>query len=268
MHSPAEISEDLRRAGLAENDNLILHSSYKSTGGVPGGPQEIIRAIQDVIGPNGNLMVPTFTYSMPMWNIEPFHRENSKSRTGSIPESVRLHPRALRSFHPTHSVAVIGPDAEEIVRNHLHSTPLGIGSPFHRMYERGAKILMLGTFQDTNSTLHYCEVLAVPYVNVAFSKSQDFEIAWFVNDKEQLEYTQIFEIPGCSRGFRAIEQPLREEGILKDVRIGDAASQIMDMKPLVNSAVNLLKKSPGLLLCHTATCMICPKRRKSLETQV
>ena len=263
-----QLAAEFTRAGIRPGEYLILHSSLKSLGEVEGGAETVVAALLDVLGPAGHLLVPTFTYSLTMWSREPFDWRASKSRVGAVTEAVRLHPRAVRSFHPTHSVAVIGPDAEAIVRNHLHVTPIGEGSPFARMCERGARILMLGTHQDTNSTLHFCEVAArVPYIHVTFSEGQDFEVAWFLNEIGQIEYTQIFEIPGCSRGFRVVEEPLRQRGVLRDVNVGPAASQLLECKALVETMRELLAECPGMLLCETDSCGICPKRRGHLEMQ-
>jgi aminoglycoside 3-N-acetyltransferase len=258
----AELTVELHRVGIRAGDNLILHSSLKSLGRVDGGAPAVVDAVLDAIGPDGNLMVPTFTYSMPMWKAEPFDIRATKSRVGAITEAVRMHPLALRSFHPTHSVAVIGPDAEAIIRNHLHATPIGLESPFGRMRERGARILMLGTTQDTNSSLHYCEVASgLPYVQVAFSAGRNFELAWFLNEQGQAEYTQLFELPGCSRGFRAIEAPLIDRGALHPVTVAGALSQFLDMEEMVKAVDEILKTDPAILLCFTPNCSICPKRR-------
>jgi aminoglycoside 3-N-acetyltransferase len=262
-----QLATEFRRAGIEPGEHLIVHSSLKSLGQVDGGAPTVVEALLDVLGPRGHLLMPTFTYSLTMWSREPFDRIASKSRVGAVTEALRLHPRAVRSFHPTHSVAVVGPEAEEIVRNHLHATPIGEGSPFARMSERGGRILMLGTRQDTNSTLHYCEVAAgLPYVRIPFTDGQDYEVAWFLNELGQIEYTQIFEVPGCSRGFRVVEEPLRRRGVLRDVNIGPAASQLLECQALVQAMRDLLAEQPGMLLCQTESCLICPKRRTFMET--
>lgn len=262
-----QLVREFQGIGLREGDNLILHSSFKSLGPVRGGPETVIDAILHALGPAGHLMVPTFTYSLPMWNLDPFDINLSMSRTGAITEMLRRRPDACRSFHPTHSVAIVGPDAEEITRNHLHATPTGLDSPFGRMHARGARILMLGTHQDTDSSLHYCEVVAkLPYLNVVFSHGQDYELAWFVNEKRQIEYTQLYEVPGCSRAFRVVETPLRERGVLRDVQVAAAPSQFLEMTDLVAAMSDILERNPSLLLCETSKCMICPKRRAYMRS--
>ncbi len=261
-----QLSEQFHKAGLAPGDAVILHSSLKSLGVVEGGAEAVVDALLEVIGPRGHLLVPTFTYCLPMWNIPPFDVRTTKSRVGAITETVRLRPDALRSFHPTHSVAVVGPEKETVTRNHLHATPLGVDCPFDRMRKYGAKILMLGTTQDTNSSLHLCEVLAkLPYVEVAFSEGQDFELAWFINEEGQVEYTPIYEVPGCSRGFRVVEEPLRRAGVLRDVMIGNAPSQLLLLEELIEAMKSLLATDPTLLLCHNEQCTICSKRRAYMK---
>lgn len=265
VQSSGDLVYDIAAAGFRRGDNLILHSSLKSVGRVEAGPRTVIDALLEVIGPAGNLLVPTFTYSLPGWKSDPFDINDSKARTGAIPEYVRLLPNSVRSFHPTHSVAVLGPDAPAITANHMDSTPLGIGSPFYRMLKRDAKILMLGTCQDTNSSLHLCEVLAdLPYINIPFSDNVDFEMAWFHNQHKEIEFAPIREVPGCSRGFRAIEKALIDLGVLKTAKVGQASCQVLDMGNLASATQQILAKSPALLLCHQAHCAICPKRRAKI----
>lgn len=256
------LAENLAAAGFHSGQNVIMHSSLKAVGRTEQGPKTVVDALLSVIGPKANLMVPTFTYSLPGWKGDPFDFKKSPARTGAIPNYVRMRADSLRSFHPTHSVAVIGPDARDITADHMKATPLGVGSPFSKMLDMDAAILMLGTHQDTNSSLHLCEVMAaLPYINVCFSENTDFEIAWFHNADDQIEFTPIREVPGCSRGFRSIEPALEERGILSRVYVGNAECQVLNMRSLVDAALAVLQDDPTLLLCNLDHCGICPKRR-------
>lgn len=265
--SAPQLADHLQNAGFHAGQNVIVHSSLKSVGRSEHGAETIVDALREVIGPDGNLMVPTFTYSMPGWKGDPFDIKTSKARTGTIPEFVRTHPDAVRSFHPTHSVAVLGPDSDAITADHMLATPLGLHSPFHRMLQQDATILMLGTRQDTDSSLHLCEVMAeLPYVHVCFSDDADYEVAWYRNEDDQVRFAQIREIPGCSRGFKSIETPLIQRGVLQNVKIGNADCQVLDMGQLVEAALEILRQDPTLLLCNLAHCGICPKRRAFMQT--
>ncbi len=261
-YSSADLAEEFHRIGIRRGDSVVLHSSLKSVGRTEHGAATVVDALLRAIGPNANLMVPTYTYSLVIWNTEPYEHYAARSRVGAITEEVRAYPHAIRSFHPTHSVSVIGPDARELTANHLHHTPIGYGSPLDRMRQLGAKVLMLGTSQDTNSSLHLAEVMTgLPYVSVGFQDEAEYETGWFYNEHRQIEYVQLHEFPGCSRGFRNIEYQLREQGVLQDVKVGNASSQLLDLQWLCKAAEAILQRDPTLLLCDVPNCAICPRRR-------
>jgi len=262
-----ELADHLSAVGFHAGQNVILHSSLKSMGHTKNGPSTIIEAILSTIGSEGNLLVPTFTYSLPAWKSDPFDFDTSSARTGAIPEYVRKRPDAIRSFHPTHSVAVVGPDATAITEKHMDYTALGIGSPFSRMLDRDATILMLGTRQDTNSSLHLMEVMAeLPYINICFTDHTDFETAWYHNANGEVEFAPVREVPGCSRGFRSIEPHLLKHDVMKKVRIGNAHCQVLRMRELAEASMEILHRYPTLLLCTLDHCAICPKRRKLMKS--
>ena len=257
--------QELRRAGIQQGDNLIVHSSLKSLGHVHGGAQTVINAFLRTIEPGGTLMMPTFTFSLPMWNMPPYEKATSPSRVGRLTEVFRQMPGVLRSDHPSHSAAAVGPLAEELLSDHLQCAPLGCNSPFDKFYQHGGKILLLGTRQDSNSILHLCEVLVeLPYLEVAFTPGQNFEIAAMKNEKGESVEFRLYQVPGCSRGFTQCEPYLREEGALKDVTICKSRSQLLDVKALVETMVRKLHEEPGLLLCRTVDCSICPRRRQAI----
>ena len=261
-----ELVRDLHLSGIKHGDNVILHSSLKSLGNMRGGADAVVDAFMEAVGPSGNLMVPTFTYSIPKWMKHPFDVNNSVSQTGTITESVRRNPAAQRSFHPTHSVSALGPKAEKITSDHMHATAIGLASPFGKMHDLGAKIIMLGTNQTSNSSLHFCEVHSqVPYLSIAFSDEGDFETAWFLNEKNKVEYCEIHEVPGCSRGFDKVEDELVKLGVLRRVKIGPAKSQALETRALSHAMDTILARDPEILLCSLPQCAICPKRRAHLR---
>ena len=53
---------EFKRIGLEEKDVVFLHSSFKSFGGVEGGPQTVIDALISTLGNEGTLIVPRFNF--------------------------------------------------------------------------------------------------------------------------------------------------------------------------------------------------------------
>ncbi|HYH62808.1 MAG TPA: AAC(3) family N-acetyltransferase, partial [Solirubrobacterales bacterium] len=74
-----------------------------------------------------------------------------------------LTPGTLRSIHPTHSTAVRGKGAEEVVAGHETApTPFGGGTPFPRIVERDALQLFFGCGTGAITMYHSFECTRVP----------------------------------------------------------------------------------------------------------
>ena len=58
-----QIKEELKAIGIKSGDDLLIHTSYKSSGGMPGGPETLINAIISHLGEKGTLLVPALTFS-------------------------------------------------------------------------------------------------------------------------------------------------------------------------------------------------------------
>jgi len=224
----------------------------------------MVRAFQRVLGPQGTLLVPAFTYSFRNRpNTPPLDRRNSPgSRTGLFAETVRTHPSAHRSGHPTHSVAAIGGRAKEFTDGHERISALGVGSPMHKAAEAGGHILLIGVTHNRNSSIHIGEVLAgVPYSTVHFCEDWG-RTGRIVGTTGRVEEIPLHpEIPGCSRGFDAIDPYLRAGGVIVQGRIGNAATMFMKGLDLLAVVRDVLMESPALLLCDNLDCEACTRRK-------
>ena len=54
----AGLVDDLRRLGVRPGMVLLVHSSLSALGWVVGGPVVVIQALQDVLTPDGTLVMP------------------------------------------------------------------------------------------------------------------------------------------------------------------------------------------------------------------
>jgi aminoglycoside 3-N-acetyltransferase len=171
------LTADLRALGVTPGGVVLMHSSYKSVGFVPGGPQAVVQAVLDALGPDGTLVVPTHTsdntdpadWSRPpvpedWW--EPIRREApgfDPARTpasrfmGVLAQTVRTWPGARRSDHPHVSFAAVGPQAAGIVAGHRLDDALGEQSPLGAIYRLDGQVLLLGVGHDSNTSMHLAE---------------------------------------------------------------------------------------------------------------
>ena len=89
--------------GLDSEDSLVVHSALRTLGPVDGGADAVIDALLEVIGPSGNLAVPTFSrvYPPPAPYFDP---SGTPSGTGILTEVLRKRPEAVRSRIDRHAV--------------------------------------------------------------------------------------------------------------------------------------------------------------------
>ncbi len=66
--SSAEVAKQLQALGVEQGGVLLVHTSFRATRPVEGGPLGLIRALRDALGPQGTLVMPSWTGS----DDEPF----------------------------------------------------------------------------------------------------------------------------------------------------------------------------------------------------
>lgn len=163
----AELVAGLRGLGVQPGDTLFIHSSLKSLGFVVGGPSEVIAALQEAVGPEGSLLLPT--YYLPAGTIHatcelPDYRFDIRrhgTNMGRLPEAFLATPGVERSLHPTHSVSAWGQNARFLTEaHHLAPSVFGPGSPWARLMELDrAKVLGLGINMGPVTFYHLLEDL-------------------------------------------------------------------------------------------------------------
>lgn len=259
------VSKELRQFGFDLGDILVLHSSLASIGEVIGGADAVINAFTDILGSNGTLIVPTFTYSFKSFGDKntPFCPSESPSLCGLISETLWRRPDACRSLHPTHSVAAVGFFAREMVKGHEKTAPLGIGSPFHKLSQIGGFVMLLGVGQEQNALLHTAETVAeVPYLHISYSDNQTGIEYARIKENNTVKEVPVSEVPGCSAGFAKGDLVLRERGIVEEGMVGSAKGLLMKAENVIDVMVEKLNHDPFFLLCDNPGCKLCIKRKR------
>ena len=242
-----DIEQGLRRLGLETGNKVLVHSSLRSFGHVDGGADAVIDALLAAVGAAGTVLVPTLTGSEALSPQHPpvFDPAQTPCWTGRIPEIFRRRPAAVRSLHPTHSVAAIGADAETLTRDHLDSiSPCDEQSPYGKLaLLDDAYILLIGVTHESNTTLHHVEELA----GVAYHLQPQLARAEIVLDG-QFIYRHIFlHQYGTPRNFSIIEPLLLERGIQVETQVGDSTLKLVQIKPMVALTWRCLRANPRFL---------------------
>jgi len=258
--SKDQIITDLRKMGLKEGDHVAVTLSLKSIGYLKGGPDEFIDALLEVVGPNGTIMMNTFTYFFPLSLIPKdyvFDRKSTRSYTGLVPETFRKRKDAIRSKHPTCSVAVIGKQAEYLTEGHDENSDIFL--PYSRLAKIDGKYLCIGIGDRLVAIRHEAQHRAglsniVPLYHGVNYKSDQGKVKLFVRN-----------FSGCTQNLPKLVPSLRKMGILKTGNIGRAQSYVASARELVDSMSMMLKGDPTLNLCNNVSCIWCRELERRMK---
>src|SRR5712691_8019206 len=161
------VREALVSLGGFRSDYLLVHSSLSALGNIQGGARTLVEALLAWVSGHA-LSMPTFTYCYPdrTGKAPVFEVATTPSVVGVVTDYFWRQPNVVRSLHPTHSLACVGPGSLELCKGHeLTDTPCGSGTPFQRLVERDCGVLMFGATMDTYTLFHTAEDEAqVPYL--------------------------------------------------------------------------------------------------------
>ena len=172
----AALRHDLGEIGIEAGDTVMIHAAMSRVGPLLNGPDALIGALRDVLGPEGTVVAYTSWDSMhddllddagrvlPEWrdHVPAFDASASRAvrMNGIIAEFVRTTPGALRSANPGASVAAVGKLARWITSDHPQDYGFGPGTPFAKLVEVDGKVLMVGAPWDTMTLVHHSDHLA------------------------------------------------------------------------------------------------------------
>jgi aminoglycoside 3-N-acetyltransferase len=248
-----DIVTNLRVLGIKEGDTLLVHSALSSMGKVDGGPATVIRALLDLLGEEGTLVMSTLT----MWD-KAFDPEKTPSAVGIISEVFRKMPGVKRSLHPVHSVAAFGKNAEYITADHDKcETGCGEGTPYLKLREFDAKVMLLGVDMDRNTIMHSLEEA----IDAKYLRTLDIPAPTYIHDYHKKTFT-LKKFPPGHRDFLKLTPYLRRKGKLIQGYIGLASVKIMSINDLFEIGLGVLEKDPLFFICEKEVCNSCNWSRK------
>ena len=83
MHTTQQLKQDLAALGVCPGDAVLMHSSYKSLGGIEGGAAGFFAAFLELLGAQGTLALPALSYAY----FKKLHKPASKARLLRRPEA-------------------------------------------------------------------------------------------------------------------------------------------------------------------------------------
>ena len=253
MVNLSEIEQGFKDCGLKNGDVVFLHSSYKSFGGVEGGPQTVIEALISVIGKEGTLIVPTFNFDFSSNNV-PWDSKSSPSQMGIISEIVRKNPNSRRLLHPIYSFSILGKLSNELGSLRVKSC-FGEDSIFSKLRELNGKIMQIDSVYKGTTFFHHVEEME----RCTYRYLKEF--SGNVTDENGTTFKGTFPIlvrdlsQGIVTNIKPIGKILVSKGIIQVNKIGDATIWLMNCNDLYKETALEMKKNPHIL-CNVNRKMI------------
>jgi aminoglycoside 3-N-acetyltransferase len=239
--SRQDIVELVTGLGVGPGDRLMVHSFLPSLGIVEDGPGGLESALREVLGPEGTLMVPTFTYSFR--RDEVFDIRSSKSTVGAFTEYVRTRPGTVRSACPLFSMAGIGPDAQRLLQRHSPAC-FGVGSVFETLFDNDVKFLGLGVDYDQGYTFFmHLEKLA----NISLREDHNYYGDCLDLDgnefaDEAMHFVRVDD-PPWSRNRHRLCEALAARGVIHETVVGGCAHRLFEAT-IGDAVLDALAKDP------------------------
>jgi aminoglycoside N3'-acetyltransferase len=248
-----EVAAQLRTLGVKEGGVLLVHTSFRAVRPIEGGPAGLIEALRAALGPDGTLVMPSWTGS----DEEPFDPATTPASPdlGIVADTFWRLPGVVRSPH-LFAFAAAGPRAERITSGPLPLPPHIPDSPVGRVHELDGQVLLLGVHHDADTTLHLAELLA----GVAYRVTKSCTVLQ-EGRPVRIEYG---ENDHCCERFTLADGWLRERGLQSEGRVGHAQARLVRARDVVAVALEHLAREP-LLFLHppSAGCADCDEARRS-----
>jgi aminoglycoside 3-N-acetyltransferase len=255
----SRLVRDALALGVAPGGVLMLHASVRSIGWVVGGPDVVLDALTDALGPDGSLMMyvgwADGTYSMDEWTPEEqlaheqecpaFDPATSRAvRDWSIlTEFLRTRPGAHRSANPEASIAAVGARAAWLTADHPLDYGYGAGSPLAKLIEARGQVLLLGSPLTDVTLIHHAECRArVPDKRVARYRQpvlRGGQRQWVT--VEEFDTNGLVDWEGEDY-FGLIVQAYLDAGLGRTGLIGGATCHLLDAVTLDDFAVRWMEE--------------------------
>ena len=245
----------LQRAGVEQGDTVLVHSdstlAMRLSGAKwwDGAIAFLFESFEELLGPDGTLVVPTFNYDF--CEGKPYDHALSPSQMGMFSTGVLRSPRAVRSLHPIYSFAAVGPQAERLCGD-VGKSSFGEGTVFDRLHRINAGLVFFNVSFEFCTFVHHVE--QAHGVDYRYFKDFTGEIT---AQGRTYEDTFDFYVRDLDRGVDTCMTPLGERlerlglmrrvgidtGYVLHVRCMDVYDQGMQM--LDDNSHALMTRSPG-----------------------
>lgn len=246
-----DLIETLKQVNIQKGDIIYIHTEMYNFGipllKIESLFSSIIECFFEVIGDEGTLIMPTFTYSF--CNNEIYDKINSSTKIGVLNEYFRTCKNVKRTDDPIFSFAVKGKKEKLFLKD--TTSCFGENSVFDELTKNNGKIILFGNKDLGITYIHHIEEKAQirhryfkefsGYIIDEKGNKRKKNIKYFVRDLQQnllndREYTLSF---------------IKNTPYYKEKKFAGGDIVSIEIQPFYNIIYNLLKSNDKILLQRT-----------------
>lgn len=262
-----QLISQLKNLQLKSGDNVMVHASLRAVGKILGGPDEIHKAIMDIISPHGTLIMyvgcePEFEAigrnkrlaeedKFIFMHCPVFDPATARARRdyGAFAELFRSWPDVICSQNPGARIAAYGRKAIWFTADQPLNYGYGPGSPLAKLYDSNGKILLLGSDLDQITILHYAEHIAP----IDKKRVVNFKVPLLKNRSPVWVDIEEYD---TSDGIRKWPERFFEEILIryfksKEItpqKVGNADSYLIEAKQLVDFSIPIFLEASKIYI--------------------
>jgi aminoglycoside 3-N-acetyltransferase len=240
-----DLIRGFEKMGISPGDTIMVHSSYKSLGGVNGGADTVIDALVESVGDKGTVLFPTFNFKS--WvDTHYFDVRETASHMGVITELARCREAAVRTPHPLYSFAVLGNRQEEFAACD-DVEAVGDNSVFALFHKLNGLIVSIGL--DFNSSFTF-SVRAIYKAGGYWRRVKKFSGIYVGYDGEPQLKTYSMYVRSTFQVITDIKPAINElieREIIEVHQLGDASVHTVRANPFYDAWTVIAKNHPEKL---------------------
>lgn len=236
-----------------EGDTLV-HSSASNIGRFACPVPRLVDCLLEAIDIRRNtVLVPALPFASSMkeyLDLHPaFDVRSAPNAMGAISNIVMRRDGALRSVHPTHSVAALGPRAQTYVGGHHRGrTPFGEDSPYMRLQQEHGKVLMFGVGLNSVTNFHVYEDMLGKLLPVKVYVDGEYSVECLDADGGRLNVITACHSPAMSarRNCERARKHLLAARRIHTLRLGEAEVSLLDARGLTLTLLEMLLEGESI----------------------
>lgn len=239
IYTQTDLIEALYNLGIKKGDIVCAHSEIFSFGTPLLNINEFLRilieSLFNVIGKEGTLIMPTFTYSF--CKDEIYDKLNSKCLVGALNEFFRKQRGVKRTDDPIFSFAIKGAKEDLFLGKEINSC-FGKNCTYEILMQNDGKILNFGN-KGCYTFVHYPE----ESFKISYRYNKIFQ--GLIIDENNIQYEKCINFfvryQGVKTSDEKITQFLRGKKYFKEVEFGNTLLALIDTQSFYKDLIETFK---------------------------